>query len=185
MFKAARTNDTKGIFKTIHEMKSSMETLKPGINQKQWNVQAEGRTKLYREWRMVGRFGAVQDIDQLEYVIVEGKIKPVAIVELCKAEDWIRNPDAYLVTVDKNRARQQEVASTTARLLGIPAFYLVFEDNFDRFFVRNLTNNDNFWLKFCPDEWRSVLISLAKAVIARTIKTPPTQIELFEPRSFL
>jgi hypothetical protein len=142
-----------------------MKTLKPGINQKQWNVGASGRNKLYREWRMNLRLGGVQDIDQLEYVVMEnGAIRPVGVVELCKAEDWIRNPNAYLAAIDNNagRVRQQKVAASVAGLLGIPAFYLVFEDRFDRCFVKCLTMANAKWYELSLDRWQKTLRGLWK-----------------------
>ena len=142
-----------------------MKTLRPGKNQKQWNVASEGRDKLYREWRIKGNFGAVQDIDQLEYIIDEnGEVKPVAIVELTKAEDWIRKPEAYLQAIDNNegRIKQQKVARSIAKKLGIPAFYLVFEDKFDRFFVKCLTGESKKWSLCTPVQWKKILKGLSK-----------------------
>jgi hypothetical protein len=134
----------------------------PTSDQRQWNVEAEkGRVSEYHHWRMDLRVGSVQDIDQIEYTIIDGKVVPLALIELSKVEDHIIKPSRYLPTVDKNRRRQMQVARELAQQLGIPAFYFLYEDGFNRIFLKQLNqvNGGGTWLEPSLSDWQRIICS--------------------------
>ena len=148
-----------------------MKVLKKGENQSQWNLSEKdrlNRTKLYDDWRMklvkkykgTGKFPYAQDIDLFEYTIVKDEIIPVAVIELSKAEDNIRSPDAYLTMVDEKREQQMKVSTFVAKKMGIPAFYVQFEPDFKRLFVKFMHLRNPRWIETTPNKWEKFLIKL-------------------------
>jgi len=96
------------------------------------------RVNQYLEWRASLGLRYNQDLDSMEYVIEDGKVVPLALMEVSKVENRIVNVEAYLNKVNENRQCQMLVVAYVARILKIPAWYLLHEDNFERCWIRQL-----------------------------------------------
>ena len=155
-----------------------MESL-PTSDQKQWNIGCDSREKLYKEWRIkIKGMGYAQDIDTIEYNYKkgdDGKPNLICIIELSLVQDkdGIHFPENYLKTVDKNRAQQMGFTRYLGQRLEIPAFYLMFERKFDRFFVKNLTDGNGEWWICTPKQWETYLRKLHKGEITHKPKKIP------------
>ena len=118
-----------------------------GIQDK-WTIE-DDRVMEYRKWRMGLKVGKVQDIDQLEYKIVDGQVIPLAILELTKVEGCVIYPERYLYKIEQTRVKQMMVTTAIARYLNIPAYYVVFEDGVTlgtgRMWNLRLHDRENGW----------------------------------------
>ena len=91
----------------------------------------------------------VQDIDQLEYTVVDGEIVYVAILEITRRDKHptIKNPpksyfESILARYDKDF--QGRCAVQTAKVLGCEAFCVVFDEDMKRLWVYNLSQGFGF-----------------------------------------
>jgi hypothetical protein len=138
----------------------SIDGALPVSNQRQWNVKdGSTRSREYHNWRISLGLGHVQDIDQLEYTIVDGNPKPVMIVELTKAEGKVKFPGPYMQSISNNiaRKRQRAVARSVASSLDIPAWMLLYEDNFTRMWVKDIKLSGSGWVEISMKQWERYL----------------------------
>ena len=138
-----------------------MKTLPSPKNQEQFNVGLEDREALYRQWRMDLRAGHVQNIDQYEYTIIDDEIIPVAIIELSKAESPVQYPDRYFKKLNSSKGKivQNNVVRKIAELSNCPAFFVVFDDNFDVLLIQEITGNGKIH-STTPEKWGKFIKSL-------------------------
>jgi len=144
-----------------------MKTLKAPENQKQFNVGLEDRELLYREWRMKLRKGHVQNIDQYEYAIIDEEIIPVSIIELSKAESPVEYPDAYFNKLNSGKGKiiQNKVVRKISESCNCPAFFVVFDDNFNRLLVQEITGENKKVRDTTPEKWGKFIANLHKKKI--------------------
>ena len=109
----------------------------------------EDRSFAYRDARWNLNFGAVQDVDHIEYKIVNGEVVYVAVLELTLRETPknLRNPpSSYFERVKKRylTGSQGKFTIQTAKRLGVDAFIVVFNEDATRFWVYNMSKNYGF-----------------------------------------
>ena len=91
----------------------------------------------------------VQDIDQLEYTIVDREIRYVAIIEVTRRDKHptIKNPPpSYFEAILEryNKDMQGKCAVETAKKLGCEAYIVVFDEDMERLWVYNLNQKRGF-----------------------------------------
>lgn len=135
----------------------------------------EDRTLLYRNWRreVVSKGSRrstcyTSDLDQIEYVIINDEVHPVAIFELTRYDDdennfkeqsWAKYRSAIL---DRffYRDAQGKFVRKMASLLGIPAFIVLFRKDLESFWTFEMTDNMATWKHKTPEEYRDWLAHL-------------------------
>ena len=109
----------------------------------------EDRTFAYREARWNLNYGCAQDVDYVEYKIVDRKIVYVAVLELTLREtpEGLYNPPkSYFEQVKRRYSTeaQGKFTKATAERLGVDAYIVVFNEEATRFWVYNLSRGYGF-----------------------------------------
>lgn len=121
------------------------------------------RTSAYREWRWgLGNSLYVNDVDQVEWRMVNGEIRPVAVIELTRVDGSVPVPPAYLKAIlDRMTGRdpQGRVAVEVASRLGVCAYVVAWRWDLTEFWGYNLSRNVG-WKLWTANEYRAWLASL-------------------------
>ena len=129
-----------------------------GVKARQ-HASQQDRSLPYRDWRRtIGRSLYVNDIDQLEWRVIDGEIKPVAIIELTRVNGNISVPQSYLDSVLKRitqRDPQSKIACMVADSLNVCAYVVVWRWDLSEFFVYNLTKERGwkYWSPLQYEKW--------------------------------
>ena len=123
----------------------------------------EERTEFYRTWRTKLGMGCVSDIDQVEYTWTNGKVVPVAVIELGVADfgPFPQFLDQVLEKVAQTRG-QGAINHMVANGLGVEFWVVVLKRGYtDNFWVYNLSNPKGWhkWTKLQYVAWLSRLRS--------------------------
>lgn len=127
---------------------------------------SEDRTFLYRDERWNRRWAnkCVQDLDQIEYTVVDGEIVYVAVLELTRRDfhPTIQDPPkTYFKSIlDRYESDMQgRLAVDVAKKLGVDAYIVVFDEDVSRFWVYNLSRSGEF-IEYSKDEFFKRLYNL-------------------------
>ena len=147
--------------------------LKIGPDQSAWNVDKSLQEKrtAYHEWRRdhqdVIRDLYTQDVDQYEYVFIDGESVPAAVIELSQTEEYMRYPMSYVRKTEKTRNIQMKVVINLGKRLKVPVFYLIYESPITRFVAGMLYHPSMYhadlwgwplgWRVISPPEWARTL----------------------------
>ena len=111
----------------------------------------EDRTTLYRDarWDQSWPSRCCQDLDQVEYSIVNDEVVHVAVLELTRRDPHPKfktPPKSYFDSIlDRfNSDFQGRFAVQTAERLGVEAYIIVFDADMERLWVYNLTRKIGF-----------------------------------------
>lgn len=111
----------------------------------------EDRTTLYRDirWKQGWPARCCQDLDQIEYSIVDDEIIYVAVLELTRRDphpNFKNPPQSYFNSIlDRfNSDFQGRFAVRTAEVLGAEAYIILFDDDMERLWVYNLSRKIGF-----------------------------------------
>lgn len=123
----------------------------------------EARTEFYRTWRTKLGMGCVSDIDQVEYAWTNGKVVPVAVIELGVADfgPFPKFLDQVLGKVAQTRG-QGAINHMVANGLGVEFWVVVLrKGDTDNFWVYNLSSPSGWhkWTKLQYVAWLSRLRS--------------------------
>ena len=112
---------------------------------------AEDRTTLYRDirWEQSWPSRCCQDLDQVEYSIVNDQVIHVAVLELTRRDPHPKfktPPQSYFDSIlDRfNSDFQGRFAVQTAEKLGVEAYIILFDDDVERLWVYNLSRKIGF-----------------------------------------
>lgn len=109
----------------------------------------EDRLSTYRSWRWnIPGKNYVCDADQIEYRITDGKIVPVALLELTRYDGDLDPTPNYLKAITNRfnlRDGQGNVARFLAGKLGCHAYIVLFRHNLNMFWLYDLTDNRGWW----------------------------------------
>lgn len=98
------------------------------------------RTVKYREWhRTFGPDICVNDLDQIEWRVIDGAVVPVAHIELSRVDGNRDVPLTYLEAAWNRftvRDLQSKVSTLVAEALGIPAYFVLFRWDLTEFWIR-------------------------------------------------
>jgi hypothetical protein len=127
----------------------------------------EDRAKPYRDARwhkMQPKFGAVQDIDHLEYTIIDNEVVPIAVMELTLGElnkNKNEYPINYLNAITKRFKTeiQGKFITSLARQLNVNAFIILFNRDVSTLAVYNLSK-DKGWNHYTWDTYQEFLKKL-------------------------
>ena len=119
----------------------------------------EDRTTLYRDirWKQGWPARCCQDVDQVEYSIVDGKVVHVAVLELTRRDPHPKfktPPQSYFDSILErfNSDFQGRFAVQTAEKLGVEAYIILFDDDVERLWVYNLSREKGF-LEFSKEKY--------------------------------
>ena len=109
----------------------------------------QDRSIAYRDARWNAKFGCAQDVDYVEYSIVNGDIVYVAVLELTLRETpktMVNPPLSYFERVIERYSTESQGKFTkkTAKKLGVDAYIVVFNEDATRFWVYNLSKSYGF-----------------------------------------
>ena len=132
----------------------------------------EDRAKPYRDARwhkMTPKFGAVQDIDHLEYTIVDNEVVPIALMELTLGElnkNKNEYPLNYLNAIIKRfkTETQGKLITSLAKQLNVSAFIILFNRDVSTLAVYNLSK-DKGWKHYTWSEYQRFLKNLYSHVL--------------------
>jgi hypothetical protein len=100
----------------------------------------QDRTAKYRLWhRSFGSDVYVNDLDQIEWRMVDGNVVPVAHIELSRVDGNRDVPFTYLEAAwDRFTLRdpQSKVSTIVAERVGIPAYFVLFRWDLTEFWIR-------------------------------------------------
>jgi hypothetical protein len=91
-------------------------------------------------------FGKVMDLDQVEYIYVDGRLVPVAIIELTRRDPHPDHPDptpGYFAKVHETYSGSALLSF--GKLLGVDVYVVAYESGMERLWVCNLTRGDEDW----------------------------------------
>ncbi len=139
----------------------------------------EDRTADYREWRWnCTNSGYVTDVDHVEWRVVNGVLKPVALFELTRVDRDIVPHQNYLNSIiDRfiKRDGQGKMIKQLGEKLEAPVFIIAFLKDLSTFFVYNLshpkkTKNNGWWI-LPQNKYKDWLKSLGKKAAISEVKT--------------
>lgn len=123
----------------------------------------EDRTVRYRDWRRtLGRALYVNDVDQLEWRMVDEQVQPVGVLELTRVDGSVPVPPSYLARIlDRVQRRdpQGRVACELASRCGVFAFLVAWRWNCSEFWVYNLSAARGWW-HLTPEKYRTWIAGL-------------------------
>jgi hypothetical protein len=96
------------------------------------------RLAAYRTWRYsIGKDRHyVLDVDQVEYRLRGGKLVPVAVLEMTRADVAGADPDRKLLHDIRTRSTwQREALEHIATLLGVPLYIVVYHAHLEEYFI--------------------------------------------------
>lgn len=136
---------------------SRQTTLLEGVKAAQ-HRSTEDRTRVYREWRRtLGPGLYVNDVDHVEWRMVDGHVVPVALLELTRVNGLAPVPPTYLDRIlDRmcDRDPQAKFACEIAARIGVSAFVVVFRWDCGAFWVYNLSARRGWW-SLTPEKYRT------------------------------
>ena len=121
---------------------------------------SEDRLSDYRKWRW--KFGNgcyVNDIDQLEWRMVEGETTPVALLEMTRVDGSIPVPPTYLDSIlkrFKERDGQRKIMLRVCDLLGVDVYIVCYRWDLTEFWVYNLSNGSK-WIKLSKEKYEQCI----------------------------
>jgi len=123
----------------------------------------DDRAHPYREWRRtIGRSLYVNDVDQFEWRMVDGVVRPVGLLELTRVNGNAPVGDKYLGAIlarMRKRDPQERVACEIARRCGVCAFVVLWRWDLSEFWVYNLSDSIGWWQATEP-QYRDFLTRL-------------------------
>lgn len=129
---------------------------------------SEDRICDYRSWRHTfGNGMYVNDIDQLEWRIIDGKHTPVALIELSRIDGNMKIPQKYLEAVlnrFKKRDAQGSIFVLLAKLLKIDIWIVLFRWDLSEFYLYNLVNGEK-WVHLSKDEYKKWISELEVSLV--------------------
>lgn len=120
----------------------------------------EDRSVNYTDWRRkVGHGAFCQDIDQVEYRIIDGQIFPVLILELTRYDYENEPTKAYFDAILKRFNKSQGQAATHfAQLLGVDCVIVLWKFDLSTFWLHNISTNNEEWYRANESRYRKWLI---------------------------
>lgn len=118
----------------------------------------EDRSIAYTDWhREIGPDFPCQDIDQIEYRIIDGKIIPILMLELTRYDYENEPADQYFNAIlERFNKSQRKAATCFAELLGVDCVIVLFKFDLTRFWLFNLTT-DQGWYSLDEDRYKKWL----------------------------
>lgn len=117
----------------------------------------EDRLAFYRAWRFSWGGGAfVSDLDQIEWRVMDGKIRPVAVFEMTRLDGDMKPPQTYFDAIEKRfstRDGQGGAVLEFACRLGVPAAIVLFRHDLSEFWVYVLSNPTK-WFHFAAPAYQ-------------------------------
>jgi len=115
------------------------------------------RSADYKRWRWKFGFGCyVNDIDQVEWKVIDGEKRIVSILELTMIDGDRPVPETYLQAIlDRftKRDGQADIIRYIATKLKVDAYIVAYRYNLEDFWLYNLSKNKG-WKYFNKDEYR-------------------------------
>ena len=107
----------------------------------------EDRSLIYTDWRRTIDVGTYcQDIDQVEYRIIDGEIVPVLMLELTRYDfDTEPNQNYFAAILERFSKSQRKAATKFATLLGVNCIIVLFKHDLTKFWLFNLTTNQGWY----------------------------------------
>ena len=145
----------------------------------------EDRSLIYRDWRRetgkTEKSGVrrktpyVTDLDQVEFIFVDNKPVPVAILEITRYDfdeydghnsSWAKYRSAIL---DRYfiRDSQGKFIQTIATILNCEAWIVLFRNDLESFWLFDLMHRDALWVKKNSDEYKEWLANLRTKALAK------------------
>jgi hypothetical protein len=104
----------------------------------------EWRARPYSEWhRSLGRQYYSSDIDSIEWRIIDGELKAVAIMEITRVDNHLTVSRKYLDAIlDRffSRDLQSKTALKISEALNVKAYIILFRQDCSEFWLFNLTD---------------------------------------------
>jgi hypothetical protein len=123
----------------------------------------EYRAKPYSDFhRTLDRKLLTQDVDFVEYRRRNGRLTPVAVIEVTRADQHIFVGQGYLNGIIERYTQfgmQAEATLLVARALNVEAYVVLFRQDCSEFWVYNLSRHSG-WEKKTPAEYEEFLKSL-------------------------
>jgi hypothetical protein len=127
------------------------------LNKVNQRKDVQDRTAEYRKWRWCFGDGKyVNDVDHVEWRMVDGKPKAVAVFELSRVDGNVHVPDKYLDAVlsrYNKRDGQSAFIKYTAQAFNTHAWIVLFRWDLSEFWVYNLTNNSGWYKNLTKDQY--------------------------------
>ena len=137
---------------------------------------SEDRTLSYRKWRWeFGNGCYVNDIDQVEWRVVDGKPTPVGVLEISRVDGNVEVPDSYLNAVldrFKKRDSQAQIILNLANSIGVKVWVSLFRYDLTEFWVYNLTN-DRGWFHLNQSGYKKWIMDLKPEITSKTEEEGP------------
>lgn len=123
----------------------------------------EDRAKVYRDWHRKLRADlSMSDVDTIEWRRRDGALMPVAVIELTRTDDELKNEAGYLQAIlDRFESRDMQAETTikVATALNVPAYITLFHIGLEKFWVYSLTRQKK-WKFFTKAEYIKFLENL-------------------------
>ena len=114
-------------------------------------IDTDDRLADYRSWRFSWGGGAfVSDLDQIEWRMDGGAIRPVAIFEMTRLDGNMTPPRGYFIAIEKRFTERDGQAAAVlefGRRLGVPVAIVLFRHDLSEFWVYVLSNPSK-WFHF-------------------------------------
>ena len=107
----------------------------------------EDRSLTYTDWRRtIGEGTYCQDIDQVEYRIIDDEIVPVLMLELTRYDYDTEPTEGYFAAILERFGKSQRKSATSfATLLGGDCIIVLFKHDLAKFWIFNLTTNQGWY----------------------------------------
>ncbi len=121
----------------------------------------DSRAKVYMDWhRDLDSELLMADVDSIEWRYKQGKLTPVAVIELTRIDEPLKYPDNYLKSIlerFEKRDMQGKAVRIVAAALNVPAYITLFQKDLDKFWVYSLQKLQ--WREFNKTEYIKFLHS--------------------------
>ncbi len=116
----------------------------------------------YRAWRQTWGCGAfVNDIDQIEWRLVDGDVVPIMALEMTRLDGGVHPPATYfeaILTRYQRRDGQALAITAFAERLGVPAVIVLWRHDLSDFWIYNLSTHQG-WFYLTAPQYKRWLIS--------------------------
>lgn len=133
------------------------------MNKGKQRSDTEDRAATYRKWRWgIGGGCYVSDIDHVEYRIVKGELKPVALLELTRVDGNRPIPETYLSSIlarFRKRDAQEKIITFAARELKCKAWIVLFRHDLSQFWLYNLTHERGWYKNLSQSQYQKWILS--------------------------